>query len=240
MVVRAYEVLRTSTAIQEPVLWDRRQPDVTVVQAQTTDWSWMRDRSSTTREDATASPSDTVGVKGKGSRTPADSHDHGRASPAPASRAAREFITDPNALRTVDVELIWTRFTREGLGGFLCSHAADDPTLSVCMVISWPPEHLVYRTAEFPSSGKILHTLIDLFERLRSHRTVVAARSRIEDGRFVGWLSYPDVLTAQDAFYALRAAFLTRGLIVKLHTRDERIPLDWYKGVRRPVMSQAS
>src|SRR5947208_10415940 len=69
MVVRAYEVLRTSTAIQEPVRWDRRQPDVTVVQAQTTDWSWMGDRSSTTREDATASPSETVGVKRQDSRT---------------------------------------------------------------------------------------------------------------------------------------------------------------------------
>ncbi len=79
------------------------------------------------------------------------------------------------------------------------------------MVIAWPPEDLVHRTAEFPAAAETLHTLIDLFERLRGQKTVVAGRSRIEDGRFVGWLSYPDVLTAQDAIFALRETFRTRG-----------------------------
>ena len=116
----------------------------------------------------------------------------------------------------------------------------DDATLSVCMVIAWPPEDLVNRTAEFPAAAEILHTLIDLFDRLRDQKAVLAARSRIEDGRFVGWLSYPDVLTAQDAILALRETFRTHGLTIKLQTRDERIPFDWHAQARSPVMSQAS
>jgi hypothetical protein len=122
----------------------------------------------------------------------------------------------------------------------LAEREADDSTLSVCMVMSWPEAGLVDRTAEIPGAAEILHTLIDLFERLRKQEDVVAARSRIEDGRFVGWLSYPDVLTAQDAFLNLRETFGKRGLSVKLETRDERVPFDWRCTFRPTVMSQAS
>ena len=72
-----------------------------------------------------------------------------------------------------------------------------DVTLSVCLVISWPPHELVDRAAEFTSTGETLHTLIDIFEGLGHQKSVIVARSRMEDGRFVGWLSFIDVLTAQ-------------------------------------------
>ncbi len=108
------------------------------------------------------------------------------------------------------------------------------------MVISWPDAELVDRTTEFPGGAEILRTLIDLFERLGKQDRVVAARSRIEDGRFVGWLSYLDVLTAQDAVLALRETFRNRSLIIKLQTRDERIPFDWNSQAHSAVMSQAS
>ncbi len=147
---------------------------------------------------------------------------------------------DPARFRSVDVELTWTRFEKDGPARLLSQHDADDATLSVCMVMSWPDTELVHRTAELPGGAEILRTLIELFERLRRQERVVAARSRIEDGRFVGWLSYPDVLTAQDAVLALRETSRTRGLTIKLQTRDERIPFDWHAEAHSPVMSQAS
>ncbi|MHB1562073.1 MAG: hypothetical protein ACYC61_31890, partial [Isosphaeraceae bacterium] len=78
-----------------------------------------------------------------------------------------------------------------------------------------------------------------LFDRLREEKSVVMARSRIEDGRFVGWLSYPDVLAAQDAILVVRDAFRAHGLVIKLQTRDERIPFDWHAEAHAPVMSRA-
>ena len=69
---------------------------------------------------------------------------------------------------------------------------------------------------------------------------MVAARSRIEDGRFVGWLSYPNVLAAQDAFHVLREVLRCAGLTLKLQTRDERIPFDWYGPPPKRPLSQAS
>jgi hypothetical protein len=138
------------------------------------------------------------------------------------------------------VELIWTRFEKEGSGKLLSTQEGDDATLSVCLVISWPPHELVDCAADFTSTGETLRSLIDLFESLRAQKSVIAARSRIEDGQFVGWLSYVDVLTAQDAFLTLRDTFRGRGLTVKLYTRDERVPFDWYGAGHQPVMSDAS
>jgi hypothetical protein len=132
----------------------------------------------------------------------------------------------PDELRNVKIELVWTRYELTVSGRFSASQAADDPTLSVCMVISWPPHSLVDRAAEFPASGRSLRTLVELFGQLRSRNSVVAARSRIEDGRFVAWLSYPDVLAAQDAFFVLRESLQGRGLIPTLQTRDIRLPSD--------------
>ena len=62
-------------------------------------------------------------------------------------------ISEPDELRVVDVELIWTRFDKEGLGRLLSTHEGDDATLSVCLVISWPPHELLDRAAEFMIHG---------------------------------------------------------------------------------------
>ena len=138
------------------------------------------------------------------------------------------------------MELIWSRFQRDVTGRILSAQEENDATLSVCMVVSWPPKALVERAAGFNSAGEILRTLIDLFEQLGRQGSVVATRSRIEDGRFVGWLSYRNVLAAQDAFLVLRETLERRGLTVKLQTRDERVPYDWCGSSQQPVMSQAS
>jgi len=151
-----------------------------------------------------------------------------------------EFRAEPDELRRVSVELVWTRYERDAARRLSSSREADDPTLSVCMVISWPPHSLVDRAAEFPSSGETLHTLIELFGRLRTNGAAVAARSRIEDGRFVGWLSYPDVLTAGDAFLLFRETLQNRGLIPKLQTCDVLIPLDVDDALEETLTAQAS
>ena len=83
---------------------------------------------------------------------------------------ARPPITEPDELRTVDVELIWTRFEKEGSGTLLSTQEGDDATLSVCLVISWPPHELVDRAADFTSTGDTLRSLIDLFENLRGQK----------------------------------------------------------------------
>ena len=234
MVARAYEVLR-ATAERPPAAaaWEgsRVGPDTaTATRPADRTWNWGS---------GFGQPRPEAGAAGRPEGAGAGGAAEARAQ-AEESGESQAVRLDPSRIRTVDVELIWTRFEKDGPARLLAERDADDSTLSVCMVISWPEADLVDHTAEFPGGAEILHTLIDLFERLRADQPVVAARSRIEDGRFVGWLSYPDVLAAQDAVLTLRETFRTHGLAIKLQTRDERIPFDWHTESNAPVMSQAS
>jgi hypothetical protein len=237
MVVRAYEVVMTTAAAPSAQAWGTRVADMGK-QGQPPDWSgiWSPPFSEPGSTSTARDDSDETIRSGGGKRSEPEDEDRSET----VSQGAQSPITEPDELRIVDVELIWTRFEKEGSRRLLSTQEGDDATLSVCLVISWPPHELVDRAADFTSTSETLRSLIDLFESLRSQKPVVAARSRIEDGQFVGWLSYVDVLTAQDAFLDLRNTFRDRGLTVKLYTRDERVPFEWYGAGHQPVMSDAS
>ncbi len=222
MVARAYEVLKTTASVQSSHPWEQRAPGGPAPD-QEQRWSWARGASSS-RADSSAprwESTHAAPVDDTGPRSDAVADEE----PARASHESGDFRPEPDELRRVNVELVWTRYEKDAVGPFSLTQEADDATLSVCMVISWPPHALVDRAVEFPSSGETLHTLIELFGQLRTG-SVVAARSQIEDGRFVGWLSYPDVSAAGDAFLFVRETLQSRGLIPRLQTRDVLLPLD--------------
>jgi hypothetical protein len=129
--------------------------------------------------------------------------------------------------RTIDVELVWIRFE---LAGDLKERLHEEPaaiTLSVCMVISWPRTSLVKHAAEFPDAAEKLRLVIETFEDLRSQEQILGSRSRIEDGQFVGWLSYPNVVQAEAGFQRLQVTPSAHDLRVSLRTRDEPLPIEW-------------
>jgi hypothetical protein len=237
MVTRAYEVLRTTAVGASSARWRATAADVGQ-HSQAPDWGriWTRPPHGPDFESRTRHGSSPTADAGAGARRTQQDDDHSAAPSASEPCAHRSPITEPDELRTVEVELIWTRFEKEVWGRLDSEGEADETTLSVCMVISWPEYELVDHAAEFGSVGELLRTLIDVFERLRAQERVVAGRSRIEDGRFVGLLSYADVPTAQDAFLTLRDALQARGLTVKLSTRDERVPFERSESRRQPVM----
>jgi hypothetical protein len=138
----------------------------------------------------------------------------------------------PGVFQTVEVELIWIRFDmaenpgRDASAPAPDAESAEGPTLSVCMVVSWPLRSLVARTAEYAHLGDTLRHVIEAFEKL-PRSEAQATRSRIEDGRFVGWASFPDVVAAQAGFLGLREDLQAHDLTVHLQTRDEIIPASW-------------
>jgi hypothetical protein len=236
MVARAYEVLTTtmSTAGSRPWTGDAVDSDRWRT---TTGWTWGNQEGSWRKSGSSdASAPAGVRVEDCDARACPGGADSGSSTPDLAEQAT----VDPARFQTVDVELIWIRFEREVPGRLGSADANNEATLSVCMVVSWPPEELVERAVEYEAASEVLYTVIDQFETLRVQASVGAGRSRIEDGQFVGWLSYGNVLSAQDAFVDLRRALETRGLTIRLQTRDERVPYDWYGRARKPVMSHAS
>ena len=185
-----------------------------------------------------------MGVGYSASTAAADSSTLGwessRRTTSEAPGSAFGEVETPVELCTVHVELVWARYERESAVRFAATQDPDDLTLSVCMIISWPPRSLVDRAAEFQTSGETLHVLIELFGLLQAKRSVVGAKSRIEDGQFVAWLSYSDVVTVGDAFLFVRETFQKRGLIPRLKTRDVRLPADDDDGQHEPPRAQAS
>ena len=223
MVARAYEVLKTTASTHSSQPWEQhaqRGP----ASDQEQRWSWTRGASSSPadpRAPRWESPNGAPVDDALGPHSDAVADEE----PARATQESGRFRPEPDELRRVNVELVWTRYEKDAPCQFSSTQEADDATLSVCMVISWPPHSLVDRAAEFVSSGETLHVLIELFGQLRTG-SVVAARSQIEDGRFVAWLSYPDVPTAGDAFLFVRETLQSRGLIPALQTRDVVLPLE--------------
>jgi hypothetical protein len=240
MVARAYEVLRTTAGSPSPTPW--RGHDSGVMQTgKNLDWGSIWSPSAATASAAPRSSSGANQSDEEPSYSATRSADNVEDEDAEsATEESASFSPLPDKLRTVDVELIWTRFEKDGSSQLLATQEGDDATLSVCMVISWPPHQVINQASQFRDAGETLRSLIEVFATVRDQRTVIAARSRIEDGRFVGWLSFVDVLTAQDAFLVLRQALQARDLTVKLYTRDERVPFDWYGANHQPVMSQVS
>jgi hypothetical protein len=239
MVVRAYEVLKTTAAVPAARPWERRRSDGADFpgRGRVEEWAWTGNTRFARPGGPVTASGDAGAADGRGTGAPPERNGSEPAGPVPTP-AERPGL-DRNRIRTVDVELIWTRFETDGPAPLPSTREADDATLSVCMVVAWPPADLVDRVTEFPGAAESLRTLIDLFERLRGQGRVVAARARIEDGRFVGWLSYPDVLAAQDAILDLRDTLRDRELAVKLQTRDERVPFDWYSALPEPLMAVA-
>ena len=108
------------------------------------------------------------------------------------------------------------------------------------MVVSWPPPAVVDSAAEYPEATKSLRAVIDAFESLKHGAGPTASRSKIEDGRFVGWLSYTDVVKAESAFKRFRERISGPGLSIRLQTRQERLPFQWRRGPSCPATEPRS
>jgi DnaJ domain len=238
LVARAYEVLKATTVSPHSSQAGGHRGPTGSARAEEQRWTWggnpsfnRTDSSNFGRESARKMADDGMDPS---------SDENAEDEPDLTAHEVGECGAMPDELRRVNVELVWTRHERDAAAQFPSSEGADDATLSVCMVISWPPHSLLDRAAEFPSSGESMRTLIELFEHLRTRGSAVAAKSRIEDGQFVAWLSYPDVVAASDAFLLVRETLQSQGLIPKLKTRDIRLSSDHDAAVEEPVAAQAS
>ncbi|QEH35250.1 Chaperone protein DnaJ [Aquisphaera giovannonii] len=152
---------------------------------------------------------------------------------ATAPPTASSRLPSRAEFQTVDAELIWIRFdlrSAAAAGPDGNPEVPGDSTLSVCLVVSWPRTSLVKHSAEFPDAAETLHEVIEAFERLRAGGPVLGSRSRIEDGQFVGWLSYPNVVQAQIGVESLRDGLRGHDLRLSLQTRDEPLPTEWLAG----------
>src|SRR5208337_4683699 len=181
MVVRAYEILKTTRGIEE-----RHASPSTVADGSGFETNWRGGNADRDRTMFTGDENVNPFAAGEDSMANGPTHASAYADQPHASKFPATLVE----FRTIDVELVWIRFE---LAAALKEWPHEEPaatTLSVCMVISWPRTSLVKHAAKFPHAAEKLRLVIETFEDLRGREQVLGSRSRIEDGQFVGWLSY--------------------------------------------------
>src|SRR5262249_41580241 len=146
MVARAYEVLKTTCKVSASPPWPGGAPDAHWARP---GWKWVhRTASGEESPDSSFGGEYSGGPDGRGHATHPGSN--GRTPEAGSGAEPRGAGNDAAEFKTVEVELIWTRLEGDApVEGPPAPADETDATLSVCLVVSWPPRELVDHTAEF-------------------------------------------------------------------------------------------
>lgn len=150
----------------------------------------------------------------------ADSSSPGRSAAEGVSGFFRagveDAVTDP--ARVVAVEMFTIRYELDGPINLLAG--PENRNLSSCLNITWPapPEH--EGDPELPADPEMLKRLKRVFDGMPRRSKATSYWSKMKDGRFVGWLSYPTANRAFEAFEAFHRALNDKGLGVRQSSRE--------------------
>lgn len=133
----------------------------------------------------------------------------------------QDVVLDP--ARVVDIEKLWVR---RDVGGvwLLRDRQSPERFLSCSLNVTWPSEPHETEALAIADRGAVLEALSEVFAELESQSGATSSNAQTEDGRFSGWLSYPDLNRAAVAFRELHRALRARGFGVRSWTRDLTIP----------------
>jgi curved DNA-binding protein CbpA len=145
----------------------------------------------------------------------------GTASAETVRPGVREPAIDP--AQVVDVEKMSIRYEASHVW-LITEHGSENRLLSSCLNISWPGPDLPGPPESVPNAEGILRSLGEAFDALTARSRPVSARSSVADGRFNGWVSYPNDHRAQAGFATLRELLHSVGLVVNQWSRDLVIP----------------
>jgi hypothetical protein len=139
--------------------------------------------------------------------------------------------------RMVAVELLCVRYLWDDAEYLWLTQAAPDADrfLSCNLNITWPdrgptnPAAAAQDAAPIstPDSPAITTTLQEIFDHLIITTRVVASRSRVQEDRFAGWLSYSNFDRAWKCVNTLHELARSRGLGLRQWSRDLFIPRGW-------------
>ncbi len=132
-------------------------------------------------------------------------------------RAGVEDAVDSPS-KMVEIELFTIRYELSGPLGLIGN--LKDRNLSSCLNIHWPAPPLHDDEPEAPADPATLEVVVLAFEAMPRRSKAVASWSRTDDGRFVGWLSYPTASQGFEAFETFHKALNDRGLGVRQSTRE--------------------
>ena len=164
-------------------------------------------------------------------------------APTPAARPAPRPRTEPSAetvhagihdkdvdpSRIVAVEHLCVRYLWDDASYLWLGQAVpeDQRFLSCSLNLSWPDAARPDRDRPITDTARILAALGEIFDSMILTTRVISSRSRVEDERFSGWLSYSGFDRSWKALQSLHAALRARGLGLRHWSRDLFLPRAW-------------
>ena len=165
-----------------------------------------------------------------------DSRDH-REQPSPSGGHAPEPPDDESSqvragvedrvddpMNIVDIELFTIRFELNGPLNLL--EAPKDRNLSSCLHVTWPAPPRHDGEPEPDPDPATLKRLKKAFDPMPKRTKAASSWSRMSNGRFVGWMSYPSANQAWEAFEVFHRSLQQNGLGVRQTTRELFIARD--------------
>lgn len=151
------------------------------------------------------------------------------ARPRPdATETVRPGLHEPavHPSQVVDIEKLTVRFEADHVW-LITEHSADQRLLSCCLNITWPGSSLTGPADSTAGNSVILTALSGAFDAVCTRANPVASRSTVLEGRFSGWLSFPNNERASAAFALLLDQVHAAGLVVKQWSREIIVPREW-------------
>lgn len=125
--------------------------------------------------------------------------------------------------RVVDVERLSVRHQADHVW-LLTEQSSDQHFLSCSLNLIWPTPDLSTPPASIEGAEEILQGLGAVVEELTAQSRALSSRTSVEEGRFSGWVTYPNVERASAALARLRDLLHARGLAIHQWSRDMIIP----------------
>lgn len=133
----------------------------------------------------------------------------------------QETPADPS--RIVEVERLSIRHQADHVW-LITDRSHEQNFLSCSLNLAWPDPELSIDPTNVPDAATILEGLEKDLQTLASQSRALTSRCSIVEGRFTGWLSYPNVERASAAFARLRDLLHGRGLSVRQWSRELILP----------------
>lgn len=133
----------------------------------------------------------------------------------------RDTVADPAKL--VDVDLLLLRYALDDPAEFFLL-SPEERNLSCSLNLMWPSRRTGKAYGGPPDPQPYLKALDSLFPILANKTKAIESRARTEDGRFMGWLSYPTAARTSEAFQFIHKALRSQGFGVDQRNRELFVP----------------
>jgi hypothetical protein len=162
---------------------------------------------------------------------PVQPHHPPRSRPERGSESVHAGIHDHGVApsKIVGVELLCVRYLWDDAEYLWLTQRSpdEDRFLSCNLNLAWPDEGVAENRKTISDRTAIVSTLHDIFDQMIITTQVVTSRSREDDDRFAGWLSYSNFDRAWKSVNTLHELLRAQGMGLRQWSRDLFIPRAW-------------